>query len=198
MPGVLSNVRASGLESITGIMGITKAGHANGTMMPFGKNTLRQVTGAGVYQVYYKYQNLRLLTSWQSIGRMMVEEKQQGRAYWLGQVYVLDGYCWGTHLIGNEFVNIPLGKECEIVPILKGQTQTIPDSLSSIQRTVLQRILEEEGIEYAGSEITGDGLEGSGIVRASRDKEGNTRRSTPGKELPRSQAHHPKEGLSRK
>jgi len=65
----------------------------------------------------------------------------QGHPYWLnGQVYFLDGKAYG---LDEELETVCLGKEAEILPVLKGD-KPIPKDIQGSRRAVLESILEEK------------------------------------------------------
>lgn len=72
------------------------------------------------------------------------------RSYWLGDVFMDQSLAWvvDERVIGNhhyELRNLCLGKEAEVVPILK-RDKPIPDNMHARRRAVLMQILETDQI----------------------------------------------------
>lgn len=114
----------------------------------------------------------------------MTEDKAQ-QAYWIGQVYVLDGKCWGRDLRRKvdkkgisylDVVNVCLGNEEDIVPILKGESPlgNLPDDADGYKRIVLRRILDEDEVEYVRSDIAERSVERGRAAKPLGDRERNT------------------------
>ena len=80
------------------------------------------------------------------------ESSEAQRSYWLGEVFVDQGWAWGTGLIGIDATKderrcwqalpLCLGREDDIVPILKGN-RPIPEDMHPRQKALLVSILEE-------------------------------------------------------
>jgi hypothetical protein len=82
---------------------------------------------------------------------MIGQEQRKGgkdhRDYRLGEVFFAGGKAWG---VDEELRTICLGKEEDILPVLKGE-KPIPDSATPSQRKVLAQILEDMEFRHAGT-----------------------------------------------
>lgn len=79
------------------------------------------------------------------------KKEQQRRSYWSndGQVFFIGGYGWGLHLVemlpnhgqrSYEVKHVCLGKEQEVLALLN--REPMPDTLASIQREIMTKILD--------------------------------------------------------
>ena len=69
------------------------------------------------------------------------------RSYWFGEVFITDHWTWGTELVEVEpgegeirrceALPLCLGREDDIVPVLKGEAQ-MPDDMDRRRRTLLE------------------------------------------------------------
>lgn len=78
-----------------------------------------------------------------------IEQPKQKPGFWFDGVFIDQGWCWGTELVEIEPVDgkrrwntfpICLGREHDIVPILKGDMD-IPECMHPRRRAVLELIL---------------------------------------------------------
>jgi hypothetical protein len=112
------------------------------------------------------------------------DSRGDSRSYWLGEVFFTGGYGWGIQLVVNEFKNICLGREEDIIPVLKGQ-KTIPEDYPARQRIVLTHILEDMGGKDAGAtETRGSRSIRSRPIGVVRHRQKNAGRPTARKRFP--------------
>jgi len=126
------------------------------------------------------------------------------RSYWLGEVFIDQGWGWGTELIETEPVDgrrcwqalpLCLGREDDIVPILRGQRQ-IPDDMHQRRRALLESILEVN--KRGGAEVApgATGLQRGSHARAIRSRQRNARRLKAREGLSFRKAHRQVKGVS--
>jgi len=110
------------------------------------------------------------------------KEQPKHRDYWVGEAFFAGGYGWG---IDEELRTICLGKEEDIVPVLKGKAN-IPDSLSPRQRVVLSQILEDMEVTDAGAtEVGGRRPVRTRPIGVTRHRQKDSRRAKTRKRFPR-------------
>jgi len=107
------------------------------------------------------------------------------RDYWFGEVFIHYGWAWGTELVEVEpgegetrrwdVLPLCLGREENIVPILKGEVQ-IPEDMHPRRKALLASILEVNinGRFEAGSRAFS--VQRGSHARALRHGKGNVRR----------------------
>ena len=78
------------------------------------------------------------------------DPRGEGRSYWLGEVFIDQGWTWSTELVEVDPVDdrrrwqalpLCLGREDDIVPILKGHEQ-MPEDMHPRRGALLLSILE--------------------------------------------------------
>jgi len=126
------------------------------------------------------------------------------RSYWLVEVFVDQGWAWSTEptevkpMEGEraceEALPLCLGREDDIVPILKGQ-KPIPDDMHPRRRFVPQQILEVNG--YGRIEVTfgATRLQRSRHARAVRHRQKDARRLKAREGLSFRKAHRQGKGI---
>ena len=88
--------------------------------------------------------------------------------YWIGEVQVEQGFCWTTVIAGNYAKALCLGKESDIVPVLKKQVP-IPDNLPlAITKALIEILNTQESVKVKAkvrkqqqtlkSEVLGQGV----------------------------------------
>jgi hypothetical protein len=77
-------------------------------------------------------------------------DSKEHQDYWLGDIFFTGGYGWG---VDSESRTICLGREENILPVLKGENP-IPEDYPVKQRRVLAQILEDMEVRYAGTTET--------------------------------------------
>lgn len=128
----------------------------------------------------------------------------KGRSYWFDEVFINDGWAWGTELVeikpgkGEarrwEALPLCLGSEDEIVPVLKVQAQ-IPDDIHPRRRALLESILEvcKRGGVETNSRTTG--LQRRSRPRTTRHRQKDARRLKARQGLSFRKAYHKVEGV---
>ena len=90
------------------------------------------------------------------------ESSEARRSYWLGEVFVDQGWAWGTELVEVEPVDgrrcwqvcpLCLGREDEIVPILRGYGQ-IPEDMHPRRRALISTYYTSPKGNYPTSVLT--------------------------------------------
>lgn len=106
------------------------------------------------------------------------------RSYWFGELFIDQGWTWGTEFVEVEPADgrscwqarpLCLGREDDIVPILKGQ-KPLPADLHPRQRALLASILEAD--EHGELEVIprATRIQRSGYARAIRHRQKDARR----------------------
>ena len=67
---------------------------------------------------------------------------EETKAYWNGEIFFAGGYAWATHLQDRNFEFIRLGREQDILPVLKGD-KPMGEELTPVQRQILASLLEQ-------------------------------------------------------
>lgn len=123
----------------------------------------------------------------------------RGRSYWLGEVFVDQGWAWSTQLVEAKPVEgerrcwqaIPLclGREDDIVPILKGE-RPIPDDMHPRRRFTLQQILEVNGHGRVEGALGATRVLRGGHARTLRNRQTHLRRLKTRAGLALRKTHH--------
>lgn len=130
--------------------------------------------------------------------------EMRGRSYWLGEVFIDQGWAWGNDFVEKEpraplvrcrgTLPLCLGKEDDVIPILKGN-EPIPEDIHPRRRAVLEKILEETqdgGIKTASG---ASGLQRGGNAGALRHRKRDARRVKAREGLSHRKAHDKGKGV---
>jgi hypothetical protein len=128
----------------------------------------------------------------------------KSRSCWFGEVFINDGWAWGTELVGVkpgkdeterwEAIPLCLGKEEDIVPVLKVQAQ-IPDDIHPRRRALLESILEVNGRGGIETNSRTAYIQRRSRPRTARHKQKDTRRLKARQGLSFRKAHHKVKGV---
>jgi len=112
------------------------------------------------------------------------DSMSESRSYWLGDVFVDQGWCWVTDFLEVQLADgkthlearpLCLGSEVDIVPVLKGQ-RTVPHDMYPRRRHVLLEIIAANGREGERSDRYAGRTKGFSIgQRVSRSFRGDYR-----------------------
>ena len=128
----------------------------------------------------------------------------EGRSYWLGEVFIDQGWAWATEVVevepgdgenrGWDAVPLCLGREEDILPILKGR-KDIPDNMHPRRKALLESILEVN--KHGGVEVApgATGLQRGSHARATRSRQRDTRRLKAREGLSFRKAHRQVKGV---
>ena len=132
-------------------------------------------------------------------GKCSQDAQDQPRSYWLGEVFLDQGWAWTLDLVDvqpeeNEVrrrrvIPICLGMEEEVKPVLKGYSP-IPDKMGPRHRTILARLLEAHDNGAVESTAGAYGIQRGSNARTTGNRQRHPRRLKARKGLSLRQTHY--------